>query len=62
MRACTAQLSEIIGAYLQILRKKPSRWALRSTSPSAARIVLMNWCTQMEASAERDCSKSKRLG
>lgn len=30
------------GTYLQILRKNPSRCAFRNTSPSAARIVLMN--------------------
>lgn len=38
-------------AYLQILRKKPSRWALRIMSPLSSRMAFMNWNSQMDASA-----------
>ncbi len=38
-------------AHRQMRRKKPCRCALRTISPSWFRMALMNWFTQMDASA-----------
>ena len=38
-------------SHLQMRLKKPRRWAFRTRSPSWLRIALMNWTSQMDASA-----------
>ena len=42
--------------HLQILRKKPSRWAFFSTSPFSSRIAFRNWWSHMEASVAESAS------
>lgn len=46
-----SQTANGIVSHLQMRLKKPRRWAFRTRSPSWLRIALMNWTSQMDASA-----------